>query len=57
MRGVPQQWLRGLPIGFGVFGNCKDGFAGFAHLLIRVGGRDNLTLRPDPDAPPPDDEA
>ena len=24
----------------------KDGFAGFAHLLIRVGGRDNLTLRP-----------
>ena len=46
MRGVPQQWLRGLPIIFGVLRSCKDGFAGFAHLLIRVGGRDNLTLRP-----------
>ena len=40
MRDALQRWLRGLPIGFGVFGNC------FAHLLIRVGGRDNLTLRP-----------
>ena|GEM_PF-6112829 len=29
-----------------MFGSCKDGLAGFAHLLIRVGGRDNLTLRP-----------
>ena len=32
MRGVPQRWLRGLPIGSGGLGSCKDGFAGFARL-------------------------
>ena len=43
MRDVPQRWLRGwssesvLLIGFGVFESCKDGFAGSAHLRIRVG--------------------
>jgi len=40
-----------LLIGFGVSESCKDGFAGFGHPLIRVGGRDNLTLRPRVHAP------